>query len=540
MNQNPNWWQQAVIYQIYPRSFADSNGDGIGDLPGIIEKLDYLQKLGVDAIWLSPVCRSPQYDNGYDVSDYQDIDPLFGTLEDMDRLIAEAKKRDIRIILDLVLNHTSHEHPWFLEAKKSRDNPCHDFYIWREAEPGEPTDGSIADFGYGAWQWVRSVEQFYYYQFSVWQPDLNWSNPKVRQALYDMINWWTDRGVGGFRLDVVDHLGKEPMQGIGKAGPKLHDYIREMSAAAFQRPGLVTVGEAWSANTESAKLYSNPDGSELSMVFQFEHILLDQTPEGEKWDLAPLPLVEFKRVMERWQRELHGCGWNSLFYENHDLPRIVSRWGDEGEYRVESAKMLAILLFGMEGTPYIYQGQELGMTNIHLGLEDYNDIETRNMIAARRKAGYSDESILRSAYGRSRDNARTPMQWTAGENAGFTTGTPWLPVNENHREINAESQVEAPDSIFACYRELIALRKANPVVTAGEFRLLLPEDEDLFVYVRDDGKSRLLVVCNFRGHEVPNPFEAETAAMTRLIGNYDSPMGAALRPYEAAMFLEQI
>ena len=540
MEQNPNWWQQAVFYQIYPRSFADSNGDGVGDLPGIISKLDYLQKLGVDAVWLSPVCRSPQYDNGYDVSDYQDIDPLFGTLEDMDRLIAEAKKRDIRIILDLVLNHTSHEHPWFLEAKKSRDNPYHDFYIWREAEPGEPTDGSIADFGYGAWQWVPEVEQFYYYQFSVWQPDLNWSNPRVRQALYDMINWWTDRGVGGFRLDVVDHLGKEPMQGIGKAGPKLHDYVREMSAAAFRRPGLVTVGEAWSANTESAKLYSNPDGSELSMVFQFEHILLDQTPEGEKWDLAPLPLVAFKHVMERWQQELHGCGWNSLFYENHDLPRIVSRWGDEGQYRVESAKMLAILLFGMEGTPYIYQGQELGMTNIHLGLEDYDDIETRNMIAARRRAGYSDESILRSAYGRSRDNARTPMQWTAGENAGFTTGKPWLPVNENHREINAESQVDAPDSIFACYRALIALRKANPVITAGEFRLLLPEDEDLFAYVREDGKTRLLVVCSFRDHEVENPFEGKTGAMTRLIGNYDSPMGAALRPYEAAMFLEHI
>ncbi len=537
MEQNPNWWKQAVIYQIYPRSFQDSNADGYGDIPGIISRLDYLKTLGIDAIWLSPVCRSPQYDNGYDVSDYQDIDPMFGTLEDMDRLISEAKKRDIRIILDLVLNHTSHEHPWFLEAKKSRDNPYHDFYIWRDAEPGERTDGSIADFGDGSWQWVPEVEQFYYYQFSVWQPDLNWSNPKVRQALYDMINWWSDRGVGGFRLDVVDHLGKEPFQHIKVDGPKLHDYIKEMSAAAFRRPGLVTVGEAWSSNPTSAKLYSNPDGSELSMVFQFEHILLDKQPGGDKWDLAALPLRKFKDVMCRWQQSLHGCGWNSLFYENHDLPRIVSRWGDEGKYRVESAKMLAILLFGMEGTPYIYQGQELGMTNIHLGLEEYNDIETRNMIAARRAAGYSDESILRSAYGRSRDNARTPMQWSDAPNAGFTEGTPWLKVNENYPEINAEKQVDQPGSVFECYRELIRLRREYPVITGGSFDLLLEEDEDIFAYTRTDGAHKLLVICNFRDREIENPLKEQLRNMTCLISNYDMPSDT-LRPYEAMMYYQ--
>ena len=538
MEHKPDWWKRAVIYQIYPRSFADSNGDGVGDLPGIISRLDYLRDLGIDAIWLSPVCRSPQYDNGYDISDYQDIDPLFGTLEDMDRLIAEAKRRGIRIIMDLVLNHTSTEHPWFLSARQSRQSPYHDFYIWRDPEPGERTDAAAAAFGDGSWKYVPECGQFYYYQFSDWQPDLNWANPAVRRTLYDMINWWADRGVGGFRLDVVDHLGKEPFQGIKVAGPRLHEYIREMSAACFQRPGLVTVGEAWSANPDTAKLYSNPDGSELSMVFQFQHILLDQAPGGEKWDLAPLPLPALKQVISRWQRELHGCGWNSLFLENHDLPRIVSRWGDEGRYRAESAKMLAIWLFGLEGTPYIYQGQELGMTNIRLGLDEYQDVETRNMIDARRAKGYSDEAILRSAYAKGRDNARTPMQWSAEENAGFTAGTPWLKVNEKYTAVNAAAQTGDADSVFACYRALIRLRKAYPVFTEGTFDLLLPEDGDLFAYTRSTPTERLLVLCSFRGETLENPLAAETAGMTRLLGNYPDETGR-LRPYEAAIYYKQ-
>ena len=537
MDNSTSWWKRAVIYQIYPRSFSDSNGDGIGDLPGIVSKLDYLKTLGIDAIWLSPVCRSPQYDNGYDVSDYRDIDPLFGTLGDMDRLIAEAKARGIRIILDLVLNHTSHEHPWFLEAKKSRQSPYHDYYIWRDPAPGERTDGGAAPFGNGAWQWVPEVGQFYFYQFSVWQPDLSWANPAVRQALYDMINWWVDRGVGGFRLDVVDHLGKEPFQGITVNGPRLHDYIREMSAAAFRRPGLVTVGEAWSATPEIAKRYSDPDGSELSMVFQFEHILLDQAEDGDKWDLAPLPLRALKQVVQRWQNDLHGCGWNSLFYENHDLPRIVSRWGDEGRFRSESAKMLAILLFGLEGTPYIYQGQELGMTNIRLSLDEYQDIETRNMFTARRAKGYSDEALLRSARAKSRDNARTPMQWSAAENAGFTTGKPWLKVNENFREINAARQVGSEASVFTCYQTLIRLRKKYAVFTEGVFELLLPDNEDLFAYSRTAPGEKLLVICNFRGRETDDPLADTAGGMTLLIANYaDAGAPGRLRPYEARMY----
>ena len=535
MDCKTDWWKRAVIYQIYPRSFADSNGDGVGDIPGILTKLDYLKALGVDAIWLSPVYRSPQYDNGYDISDYQDIDPLFGTMEDMDCLIREAASRGIRIIMDLVLNHTSDEHPWFLSAKQSRESEYHDWYIWRDPLPGERTDGDTAAFGDGAWQYVPEIGQFYYYQFSHRQPDLNWANPAVRQALYDMINWWSDRGVGGFRLDVVDHLGKDPSIPVKVNGPRLHEYVREMSRACFQRPGLVTVGEAWSANIDRAKIYSNPDGSELSMVFQFEHILLDQQPGGEKWDLAPLPLRQFKAVISRWQKGLHGCGWNSLFYENHDIPRIVSRWGDDGAYREASAKMLAVLLFGLEGTPYIYQGQELAMTNLPLRLDEYQDVETLNMISARRAKGCSEEEILRSARAKSRDNARSPMQWDASENAGFTSGTPWLPVNANYREINAAEQQGRADSVFSCYQTLISLRRTYAVFTEGVFDLLLPEDEHLFAYTRETPRERLLVVCNFGGETQVNPLASQTADMALLFGTCGAETDT-LRPWEARIY----
>ena len=357
------WWKKAIVYQIYPRSFQDSNGDGIGDLNGIIRRLDYLENLGIDAIWLSPVCQSPQDDNGYDISDYQNIDPMFGSLEDMERLIEEAKKHHIRIMMDLVLNHSSDEHRWFQEAKKSRDNPYHDYYVWRDGEEGHPPNDMRSCFGGSAWEWVPEVEQYYFHQFSIKQPDLNWENEKVRQGIYAMIRWWIEKGAGGFRLDVIDQIAKEPDREVTANGPRLHEFIREMSREVFQGRGLITVGEAWGATPELAKLYSNPDGSEFSMVFQFEHIVLDQQEGEEKWDLKPLPFLRFKETMNRWQTGLAGCGWNSLFWNNHDLPRIVSRWGNDKEYRVESAKMLAILLHGMQGTPYIYQGEELGMTN---------------------------------------------------------------------------------------------------------------------------------------------------------------------------------
>lgn len=532
MNQ---WWKNAVIYQVYPRSFCDSNGDGLGDIPGIISKLDYLQQLGVDAIWLSPVFRSPQDDNGYDISDYQDIDPMFGTLSDMDELIAQAKKRKIRIIMDLVLSHSSDEHTWFREAKKSRQNPWHDFYIWRDGQPDNPPNDLESAFGGSAWEWVPEVEQFYFHRFSKKQPDLNWENPKMRQSLYTMIRWWADRGIGGFRLDVVDLFGKIPDQKILENGPKLHEYIREMRREAFTAPDLVTVGEAWSATPAIARQYSAPDGSELSMVFQFEHLVLDQQPGGEKWDLAPLPLGQLKQVICRWQQELEGTGWNSLFLENHDLPRIVSRWGDDGKYREASAKMLASLLFGLQGTPYIYQGQELGMTNVRYPLEEYRDIETLGMYRKYKALGWPEEKILQSIHARSRDNARTPMQWSGAENAGFTTGTPWLKVNPNYKTINADNQLSDPDSVFSYYQRLIRLRKGHPVFREGTFRLVLADHEDIFAYTRTTAVAQLLVVCNFRGADIEDPL---AIGEIPVLCNYpDQPLLGRLRPYEARIYL---
>ena len=531
------WWKNSVIYQIYPRSFQDSNGDGIGDIPGIIRRLDYLADLGIDAVWLSPVYRSPQDDNGYDISDYRDIDPMFGTLKDMEELIEKAGERGIRIIMDLVLNHTSDEHPWFQEAKKSRENPFHDYYVWRDGKEGELPNGMRACFGGPAWQWVPEVGQYYFHQFSVKQPDLNWENPGVRWEIYDMILWWMDKGVGGFRLDVIDQIAKEPDRRITNNGPRLHEFIQELSRETFQKGDLITVGEAWGATPELARRYSNPDGSEFSMVFQFEHIGLDQKENGEKWDLAPLPFKKLKSILNKWQTELHGCGWNSLFWDNHDLPRIVSRWGNDGEYRVESAKMLAMLLHGMQGTPYIYQGEELGMTNVRYDIEEYQDIETRNLYQERLEKGYPREEIMASIYAKSRDNARTPMQWSEEEQAGFTEGKPWMKVNPNYRTINAGSQVHDPQSIYSCYKRLVQLRKEYPVFVDGRFEMLEAESERIFAYSRDDGKCRLLVVCNFFDKPAETVLEKEWKNMELLMGNYPEAEGNLLRPYEARMYL---
>lgn len=535
MNQAP-WWKNSVIYQIYPRSFYDSNGDGIGDLRGIIEKLDYLQDLGIDAIWLSPIYRSPQDDNGYDISDYQDIDPLFGNLDDMDELIAEAKKRNIRIIMDLVLNHSSDEHKWFIEAKKSKDNPYHDYYVWRDGEEGTYPNSLRSTFSGPAWEWMPELEQYYLHQFSVKQPDLNWENQKVREEIYKMIQWWVDRGVGGFRLDVIDLIGKEVDKMIMSEGEMLHPYLKEMSKAVFQQNDLVTVGEAWSATPERAFKYSNPDGSELSMVFQFEHIVLDQQEGKEKWDLAPLPFVKFKKILSKWQTELYQKGWNSLFFENHDLPRSVSRFGNDKEYRVESAKMLATCLHGMQGTPYIFQGQELGMTNIKLELEEYRDIELLNMYKERRENGYSHEELMESIYAKGRDNARTPMQWNAEENAGFTTGTPWLTVNPNYTEINAEKARKDEDSTFHYFKKLIQLRKTLPLLTDGKYEPLLLEDPQIFAYTRSTEDDKMLVVCNFTDQSVDCSLLSDWAEDEMLITNYKEQTGSTvLRPYEARM-----
>ena len=533
-----DWWKSAVIYQIYPRSFQDTNGDGFGDFQGIIRRLPYLEKLGIDCIWLCPVYRSPQDDNGYDISDYCDVDPMFGTMADMEELIGKAREHGIYIVMDLVLNHSSDEHKWFIEAKKSRENPYHDYYVWRDGKEGVLPNDMKAAFGGSAWEWVPEVEQYYFHQFSVKQPDLNWENPKLRQELWDIINFWIDKGVGGFRLDVIDLVGKVPDEKITSNGPKLHEYIKEMTAHTFVRDNLISVGETWSATPEIAKLYSNPDGSELSMVFQFEHICLDQQEGKEKWDLAPLPFHKFKEVWNKWQTELYGCGWNSLFWDNHDLPRIVSRWGDEGQYREESAKMLATLLHGMQGTPYIYQGEELGMTNVKYELEEYRDIELFGMYKERRAQGYTHEELMESIYAKTRDNARTPMQWDTTEQAGFTTGKPWIKVNPNYTEINAAEQVDCEDSIFNYYRKLIQLRKELPVLTDGKFTMLDMDHNQIFAYLRDNGEDKLLVVCNFYGNTVDYAVSEKAEDLELLIGNYteENMQTDVLRPYEARIY----
>lgn len=540
--EHKKWWKETVVYQIYPRSFQDSNGDGIGDLKGIVSRLDYLQKLGIGAIWLSPVCKSPQDDFGYDISDYQDIDPMFGSLEDMETLIHEAGERNIRIIMDLVLNHTSDEHPWFQEAKKSKDNPYHDYYVWRDGVEGTPPNDLGSTFGGSAWQWVPEIGQYYLHLFSVKQPDLNWENPKVRQEIYDMINWWIDKGVGGFRLDVIDLIGKEPDLKITGNGPHLHKYIRELSKETFQKAGdLLTVGETWGATPDIAKLYSNPDGSEFSMVFQFEHISLDEQEGKGKWDLKPLDVMELKKVLSKWQTELKGEGWNSLFWNNHDLPRIVSRWGNDGQFRIESAKMLATLLHGMQGTPYIYQGEELGMTNVQYAIEDYRDIELLNFYKERMEKGHSERDVMESIYTKGRDNARTPMQWDASDNAGFTQGEPWIKVNPNYKDIHAEENLNNPESIFHYYRKLIQLRKDHDVIVYGDYELIFPDHPDVFAYTRTLNGTKILVVCNFQGQQAELPLQEQLAETNQLlISNYSGQMSESeLRPYEARMYLIQ-
>ena len=535
------WWHSSVVYQIYPRSFNDSNGDGIGDINGIREKLDYLKELGIDVIWLSPVYKSPNDDNGYDISDYCDIMDEFGTMEDMEKLLKEANEKGIKILMDLVVNHTSDEHKWFIEAKKSKDNKYRDYYVWRDPVNGhEPNDlGSC--FSGSAWQYDELTGQYYLHLFSKKQPDLNWENENVRNEVYKMMNFWIDKGIGGFRMDVIDLIGKVPDEMITGNGPKLHDYLQEMNKAALEGHDLLTVGETWGATPEIAKLYSNPKRKELSMVFQFEHIGLDQIEGKEKWDVKPLDLLDLKKVLSKWQTELEGEGWNSLFWNNHDLPRIVSRWGNDREYRVESAKMLATLLHGMKGTPYIYQGEELGMTNVRFeDINEYNDIETLNMYKDRISKGYSHDEIMASIYAKGRDNARTPMQWDSTENAGFTTGKPWLAVNRNYKFINAEDCLQDKDSIFYHYKKLINIRKHNDTIIYGDYKLLLPEDKNIFAYSRELNGDKIVVVCNFYHNEANLNFKEDFNNVEILLSNYkDSSIlmkDLKLRPYEAIMY----
>lgn len=547
------WWHDSVVYQVYPRSFKDSNNDGIGDLNGIISKLDYLKELGIDVIWLSPVYKSPNVDNGYDISDYCDIMDEFGTLDDMKTLIDEATKRDIKIIMDLVVNHTSDEHIWFKEARKSKGNKYRDFYIWRDAVNGSVPNDLKSNFGGSAWTLDTETNQYYLHLHDKRQPDLNWENPELRKEIYNMMKFWLDLGIKGFRMDVIDLIGKEPDKLITQNGPKLHEYIQEMNRETFGKYDVLTVGETWGATPEIGKLYSDPKRNELSMVFQFEVISLDKQQGKRKWDLAPLDFIAFKESFRKWQVELYEDGWNSLFGNNHDLPRMVSRWGNDKEYRVESAKMLATMLHMQKGTPYIYQGEEIGMTNVKFpSIEYYNDIEGLNMYNERISLGYSEDEVMKSLYAKGRDNARTPMQWDSSENGGFSTEKPWLMVNDNYTDINVERDIKAPWSIFAYYQKLIRLRKSEEVIKYGKFELLLKEHREAFVYTRSYNGENLLVVCNFYGNnisidlsELKDKLGLEDNSELSLnedvlIANYNNcpklTNNLALRPYETIVY----
>ena len=554
---NEKWWKNAVVYQIYPRSFKDSNGDGIGDLEGIYEKLDYLAELGIDVIWMSPVYKSPNDDNGYDISDYQDIMDDFGTMDDFDRVLKKAHSLNIKIMMDLVVNHTSDEHKWFIESKKSKDNPYHDYYMWADPDKnGNPPNRWESCFSGSAWEYVESVGQFYLHSFSRKQPDLNWDNPKVRDEVFKMMTWWCDKGIDGFRMDVISMISKYPglpdgpENGNGYTGntscdgPNIHKYLREMNEKVLSKYRLITVGECPGVNAEQAKKYANIDGSELDMIFQFEHVsgsALKPCHHG-KWDGEAMTMPELRANFTKWQKDLEGCAWNSLFLSNHDQPRCVSRFGNDSEqYRELSAKMLATMTHFQKGTPYVYQGEELGMTNAYMeNIADYRDIESLNAYKElTTKENIPAKTVMGYIKAVGRDNARTPMQWDASDNGGFTSGTPWLQVNKNYKTINAAAQVNDPDSVFAYYKKLIALRHTNEVMVNGVYDVLIPDHPQIYAYTRTLGDKQLLVLCNDSDTNVAIPAELQEkihAAKNILIQNYKDRDESTLRPYEAVVY----
>ncbi|KIE22030.1 oligo-1,6-glucosidase [Vibrio sinaloensis] len=546
------WWHNSVVYQIYPRSFNDANGDGIGDIPGIIDKLDYIAELGANVIWLSPVYQSPMDDNGYDISDYQKIAPEFGTMADMDRLIAEADKRGIKIVMDLVVNHTSDEHPWFIESRSSKDSPKRDWYIWKDPKPdGSEPNNWESFFKPKAWTLDENTGQYYLHLFSNKQPDLNWANPEVREAVYDMMHFWLKKGLGGFRMDVINMIGKPsdyPDATIfdqGVAGWEhwsnnllVHQYLREMHDKVLKHYDVLTVGETPFTTTLDGRYYSHPDRNEISMIFQFEHVSIDR--EEHNAVKKPFDLVQYKEIMTRWQEDLYQKGWNSLYWSNHDQPRTVSRYGcDSAKYRVVSAKMLGTVLHMMSGTPYIYQGEEIGMTNKHFdSIDEFNDLMAKFHYQKMRDRGVSDADALAFLNDFSRDHARVPVQWNDQLNAGFTSGTPWLPVNDNYSEINAEQAVNDDDSIYHHYRRLIALRQGErygDVIVYGEHQLLDPQDSEVYAYIRSHKGKSLLTIANFSGNSVVRSYPGSVTQ--QVINNYpetvESLTEMALKPYQA-------
>ncbi len=551
------WWKESVVYQIYPRSFCDSNGDGIGDLGGITEKMDYLKELGIDVIWLSPVYESPNDDNGYDISNYQDIMKEFGTMEDFDRMLDAAHTHGIRIVMDLVVNHTSDEHPWFIESRKSKDNPYRNYYIWKDPKDGDVPNNWGSCFGGSAWKYDETTQMYFLHMFSQKQPDLNWENDTVRSEIFQMMDWWCQKGIDGFRMDVISMISKDQNFPDGQLkktgygdygpyvcnGPRVHEYLQEMNQKVLSKYNLLTVGECAGVTVDEAKKYANLEGSELNMVFQFEHMDLDGG-ETFKWNEQKICLTDLKATLSKWQNELYGKAWNSLYWCNHDQPRIVSRLGnDSDKYREISAKMLATCLHMMQGTPYIYQGEELGMTNVPFqSLDDFRDIESINAYHEYTQSGQiAPEDMMRYLHYKSRDNARTPMQWNNTANAGFTTGTPWIMVNPNYPKINAKEQVERPDSIFHYYQKLIKLRKVHEIIVYGSYQLLLPDDPNLYVYTRELAEEKLLVICNFtdtrQSFTLPSDWNPDQ--MHCLIANYPERVPEKqmlLNPYEALVY----
>jgi oligo-1,6-glucosidase len=528
------WWKKAVVYQIYPRSFCDSNGDGIGDINGITSKLDYLKELGVEVIWISPVYQSPMYDNGYDISDYRAISPEFGTMKDFDRLLEQAHGLGLKLVMDLVVNHSSNEHPWFTESRSSRENPKRDYYIWRNGKNGGPPNDWTAWFGGPAWSLDEATGQYYLHLFSHYQPDLNWENPQLRAEVYDIMRWWLDKGIDGFRMDAVSFISKPqdfPDGNVKKIipnGPRIHEFLQEMRLKVFAHYDVMTAGETGGVTVDEAVQYANVDGSELNMIFQFEQQELDGG-ETFKWNNRKIDLIELKEVLSRWQIKLFGRAWNSLYWCNHDQPRIVSRLGDEGEYREKSAKMLAVCLHFMQGTPYIYQGEELGMTNApFIDIGDYHDIESINAYntCVNKEKCITKGDMLMFMRLKSRDNSRTPMQWNNGHNAGFSAGStvcsrPWIMLNPNYREINAEEQKLRQDSVFSFYQKLIQLRKTRDIITHGNYNLLLPDDSNLFVYTRKFKDEELLIICNFSREEQTFTLPEGFSGTNVLISNED-------------------
>ncbi|ETT73670.1 MULTISPECIES: oligo-1,6-glucosidase [Bacillus] len=551
------WWKESVVYQIYPRSFMDSNGDGIGDLQGIISKLDYLKELGIDVIWLSPVYESPNDDNGYDISDYCKIMNEFGTMEDWDELLHEMHERNMKLMMDLVVNHTSDEHNWFIESRKSKDNKYRDYYIWRPGKEGKEPNNWGAAFSGSAWQYDEMTDEYYLHLFSKKQPDLNWDNEKVRQDVYEMMKFWLEKGIDGFRMDVINFISKE--EGLPAVeteeegyvsghkhfmnGPNIHKYLHEMNEEVLSDYDIMTVGEMPGVTTEEAKLYTGEERKELQMVFQFEHMDLD-SGEGGKWDVKPCSLLTLKENLTKWQKALEHTGWNSLYWNNHDQPRVVSRFGNDGMYRIESAKMLATVLHMMKGTPYIYQGEEIGMTNVRFeSIDEYRDIETLNMYKEKViDHGEDIEKVMESIYIKGRDNARTPMQWNDQNHAGFTKGEPWITVNPNYKEINVKQAIQDEGSIFYYYKKLIELRKNNEIVVYGSYDLILNNDPSIFAYVRTYGDEKLLVIANFTADEsvFEMPKDISYSESELFIHNYDVEIGSIdnipLRPYEAIVF----